>query len=90
VPAAIANGAEAARERIISQLGVFGSYVRGTQREDSDPDVSVDFRAPVGLMEFVGLKQEIGDAIGLAVDLVMKETLKRRIGQGILSEAVML
>jgi hypothetical protein len=52
--------------------------------DDSDLDMLVDFRAPVGL------KQGIGDAIGLAVDLVMKETLKRRIGQRILSEAVML
>jgi predicted nucleotidyltransferase len=37
-----------------------------------------------------GLKQDIGEAIGLEIDLVMKESLKRRIGQQILSEVVMV
>ena len=81
---------ELRRRYPIGRMGVFGSYVRGTQRDDSDLDLLVEFRNPVGLMELVGLKQDIGDAMGLEVDLVMKETLKRKIGQRILSEVVML
>jgi uncharacterized protein len=71
-------------------MGVFGSYVRGQQRADSDLDILVELDGGIGLMEFVGLKQELGDAIGLEVDLVSRDALKPHIGQRILSEVVML
>ena len=41
-------------------------------------------------MALVGLKQDLSDATGLVVDVVTSDTLKRRIGRRILSEAVML
>ncbi|HLY05084.1 MAG TPA: nucleotidyltransferase family protein [Rhizomicrobium sp.] len=78
---------ELRRRYPIREMGVIGSYVRGTQHAGSDVDVLVDFDAPIGLMEFVGLRNDIGDAIGLHVDLVMKES---RTGRRVLSEVVML
>src|SRR5881392_2080384 len=74
----------------IRQMGVFGSYVHGSQRQDSDLDVLVDLDDAVGLLDLVGLKQDLSDALGIEVDLVTKDGLKRRIGQRILSEVVML
>jgi predicted nucleotidyltransferase len=74
----------------IRQMGVFGSYVHGNQRSDSDLDILVELGDGIGLLELVGLKQEIGDAIGLEIDLVTKDALKPRIGQRILSEVVMV
>lgn len=74
----------------IRQMGVFGSYVHGNQREDSDLDVLVELGDGIGLIELIGLKQELSDAIGLNVDLVTKDALKPRIGRRILSEVVML
>ena len=74
----------------IRQMGVFGSYVHGNQREDSDLDVLVELGGGIGLIELIGLKQELSDAIGLNVDLVTKDALKPRIGRRILSEVVML
>jgi len=74
----------------IRAMGVFGSYARGRQRADSDLDILVELDDGIGLMEFVGLKQELGDAIGLEVDLVSHNALKPRIGQRLLSEVVML
>jgi predicted nucleotidyltransferase len=74
----------------IRQMGVFGSYVHGNQREDSDLDVLVDLGGGIGLIELIDLKQELSDAIGLNVDLVTKDALKPRIGRRILSEVVML
>jgi predicted nucleotidyltransferase len=71
-------------------IGVFGSYVRGTQREDSDLDVLVDLGDGIGLMGFVGLQQDLSDALGLKVDLVDRGALKPAIGKRILSEAVMI
>lgn len=71
-------------------MGIFGSYVRGEQTENSDLDVLVDLRAGLGLMELVGLQQDLSDALGVNVDLVMKDALKPRLGQRILAEVVML
>ena len=74
----------------IRELGIFGSYARGEQIEGSDVDIVVDLGDGVGLFELAGLQQDLSDALGVKVDLVMKEALKRSIGRQILSEAVML
>jgi len=74
----------------IREMGVFGSYVRGEQTEGSDLDILVGLGESIGLMELAGLQQDLSDALGVRVDLIMKESLKRRIGRRILSEAVML
>lgn len=39
----------------IKELGVFGSYVRGEQREDSDLDVLVDLGEGMTLVDLVRL-----------------------------------
>lgn len=74
----------------IKEMGVFGSYARDEQTADSDLDVLVDFDAPIGLFDFVGLQQELADHLGLTVDLVMKDAPAARVRDRILAEVVML
>jgi len=81
---------ELRRRYPIREIGVFGSYVRGEQTEGSDLDIVVALGEGIGLIELAGLQRDLSDALGVRVDLVMKEALKRGIGQRILSEAVML
>lgn len=69
----------------LSYLGVFGSWVRREQGRDSDLDLLVDFDRPVGF-ELVALKDELERRLGLPVDLVMRRSLRRRIGRRILDE----
>ena len=64
---------------------MFGSWARQEQGKDSDLDLLVDFDRPVGL-EIVALKDEIEHRLGLPVDLVMRGSLRRRIGRHILDE----
>jgi predicted nucleotidyltransferase len=78
------------RRRPIRELGVFGSYVRGQQTEDSDLDVLVDLQDAVGLLELAGLQHDLSEALGLKVDLVMRDAVKRGLVRRIMSEAVML
>jgi predicted nucleotidyltransferase len=74
----------------IRRMGVFGSYVRGEQREDSDLDVLVEIGEGMTLPDYVGLQMELSDALGIRVDLADKAGLRRRIGQRILAEVRML
>jgi uncharacterized protein len=76
------------QEYNISYLGIFGSYIRGEQKEDSDLDILVDFSKEPDLLEFIGLKQELSETLGVEVDLVMKSALRPRIGKRILEEVV--
>jgi uncharacterized protein len=74
----------------IRALGVFGSYVRGEQREDSDLDVLVELGEGMTLPAYVGLQMELSDALGVRVDLADKAALRQRIGQRVLAEVRML
>jgi hypothetical protein len=79
------------RERFkVKSIGVFGSYVRGEQKEGSDLDVLVEFEddAKLSLLDVAGLEIELSDLLGVNVDLVEKRDLKPYIGERILSEVI--
>ena len=72
----------------VKTIGVFGSYVRGEQKEKSDVDVLVEFEEPVGLFEFMDLEEYLTGLLGVKVDLVSKKALKPHIGKHILEEVI--
>lgn len=74
----------------VSELGVFGSYVRQEQTETSDVDVLVEFSEIPSLLKFVNLENYLSDSLGVRVDLVHKAGLKPRIRERILREVVYL
>lgn len=76
----------------IKQLGIFGSYVRGEAQPESDLDLLIEFESGyhVGLLTFCHLENYLSELLGIKVDLVMKESLKPKIGQQILSEVMYL
>ncbi len=74
----------------VTEIGIFGSYVRGTQQPQSDVDILIDFDEYPSLLEFVGLEDELSERLGINVDLVMKSGLKPRLGRRILQEVVYL
>ena len=72
----------------VETLEVFGSYVRSEQDEDSDLDILVTFKEVPSLLTFISIENYLSDRLGIKVDLVMKDSLKPRIGQQILREAI--
>jgi len=74
----------------VESLGVFGSYVRYEHRPDSDLDLLVTFRTPPSLLKFIELENYLSDVLGMRIDLVMKDALKPRIAEHILSEVVLV
>jgi predicted nucleotidyltransferase len=49
----------------VKTIGVFGSYVRGDQKRQSDVDLLVEFEEPVGLFEFMDLEIYLTDLLGV-------------------------
>ncbi len=76
------------QEYKVREIGIFGSFVRGEQRKRSDLDILVDFCAPISLLRFIKLENRLSELLGIKVDLVMKDSLKPRIGSHILKEVV--
>jgi uncharacterized protein len=70
----------------ISEIGVFGSYSRGDQKESSDIDILVSFQKPIGFIKFMRLEFYLSELLGKKVDLVTKGALKPHIGSVILKE----
>ena len=67
---------------------VFGSVIRGEEREDSDINLLVDFLPGTTLLDQVGLSLALSDALKRKVDIVSKRSLNKHLCQGILQEAV--
>ena len=76
------------RDYAVCSLGLFGSYVRGEQRQGSDLDILVEFSRIPGFLRFLDLERELSHLLGVPVDLVEKEALKPAIGKRILEEVV--
>ncbi|MCU0286584.1 MAG: nucleotidyltransferase family protein [Acidobacteria bacterium] len=74
----------------VKDIGIFGSYVRGEQKENSDLDILVEFTERVGFFKFLELEEYLEELLQVNVDLVTKKALKPRIGKYILNELVMI
>lgn len=69
-------------------VGVFGSYVRGEQKETSDVDVLVRFFEGASLFDLVGLGDFLEERLGVKVDVVPIDTIRKEIKEAVLKEAV--
>lgn len=71
----------------VRTLEVFGSYVRGEAKTDSDLDILVTYDEVPSLFKFVALENYLSDMLEVKVDLVMKDGLKPSMREFILEEA---
>ncbi|GIW60636.1 MAG: nucleotidyltransferase [Patescibacteria group bacterium] len=69
---------------------VFGSIARGTEDEQSDIDLIVEFEPGRSLLDHAGLWLELQELLGCKVDVVSERGIKARIRERVLREAVPL
>ncbi|AKD56517.1 nucleotidyltransferase family protein [Spirosoma radiotolerans] len=62
----------------LASLALFGSYAEGTEIEDSDVDILVEFKQPVGF-EFIDLSIELENLLQKPVDLVTRQAIKPKL-----------
>ena len=71
----------------VRRLGLFGSCARGECDETSDLDFVVEFDKKT-FDHYMGLKVFLEELFGCQVDLVLADTIKKRLRTTILREAV--
>jgi len=81
----------ALRARGVAHAALFGSRARGDARPDSDTDImiEIDPEAPVGVYEYVRIKEYIANLFDGQVDVVDREGLKPYVRPAATSEASM-
>ncbi|AKB72580.1 hypothetical protein DU52_13185 [Methanosarcina mazei] len=70
-----------------TRVSVFGSYVRGEERPESDIDVLVEFAERKSLLTLVDIEMELSDCLGIKVDLLTEKSISPYLIDGIKKEA---
>ena len=72
----------------VLELALFGSTVRGEAGPDSDVDILVTFRRPLGSKRYFGTWHYLEDLLGRPVDFVTDRELRAELRPRVESEAV--
>ena len=72
----------------VKSLALFGSVARDEAGPESDIDLLVEFSRPVGLFQFIDLKQYLEGLLGCPVDLGTPNSLKPRLKDHVIQEAI--
>ncbi len=75
----------------VKALYLFGSVVRGDEKQTSDVDLLVEFEtdAQIGLFEFSRLQRMLSKMLGCEVDLATPDALHKALKGQIMEEAVL-
>ncbi len=73
-----------------SNVRIFGSVARGEADEQSDIDLLVDMEPKRSLLDLAGLLVDLEELLGCKVDVVPEDSLRTRIRDRVLKEAVAL
>ena len=78
------------RHRGVLHVALFGSVARGEATPASDIDIMIEIEpdAPVGVYEYVGIKQYIADLFPRPVDVVDREALKPYVRPAATADAI--
>jgi len=74
----------------INRLGIFGSYVRGEQKSESDLDILIDYEEAPSLITLIEIENQLSELLGMKVDLVTHKGIKPQLRSYILEEVVYL
>lgn len=76
------------RKYKIKEIGIFGSFVRGEGKKESDVDILVEFEEVPGLIKFIEIEEYLSKLLGRKVDLVRKPAIRKELKDQILKEVV--
>ncbi|HDH98919.1 MAG TPA: hypothetical protein ENF70_07295 [Deltaproteobacteria bacterium] len=72
----------------LRKIGVFGSYVRGDAKKDSDIDIAVEMNEEHIFRNFFALEQYLRENLKTNVDLGIESSIKPYVKKHILEEII--
>lgn len=72
----------------VSEIGIFGSFVRGEEKQRSDIDILVDFYEIPDLFKFIELEEYLHRLLRKKVDLIDKQGIRPELKDRILKEVI--
>lgn len=60
-------------------IGIFGSFARSENQQDSDLDILVEFQNTANLLDIIGAEIELSEILNMKVDLVTKRAIPPRL-----------
>lgn len=74
----------------IKEIGIFGSFVRGEQKENSDVDVIVEFYETPSLLKFIEIENYLTEILSVKVDLVRRKAIRAELKDTIMQEVIFI
>jgi len=71
----------------IQSISLFGSFLRGDEKKDSDIDLLIKLKSGIGFFELFDIQQDLEKKLGRKVDLATPGGLSKYIKDEIISEA---
>ena len=71
-------------------IGVFGSFSRGEENEESDVDLLVRFLPGASLFDLVALADYLEEKLGMKVDIVSERVLREELRERVMRDLVKL
>jgi uncharacterized protein len=78
------------RENNVRTLGIFGSVANGKETKESDVDLLITLKEPLGLVEFIRLEDKFAEVLGRKVDLATEKSLHPLIHESVLKDLKVL
>jgi uncharacterized protein len=72
----------------VTRLGIFGSYARHEEHQDSDLDILIDYVKAPSLVRVIELRDLLSDRLSMKVDIVTVNGLRVDIKDEVLSDVI--
>ncbi|MGB7001692.1 MAG: nucleotidyltransferase family protein [Halobacteriota archaeon] len=74
----------------VTEIGIFGSWIRDENKETSDLDILVEFEEPVSLLGVVKLENYLSERLDIKVDLIPQKDVREELKERIFKEVIYL
>lgn len=74
----------------VTEIGIFGSWIREENKETSDLDILVEFEEPVSLLGVVKLENYLSERLDIKVDLIPQKDVREELKERIFKEVIYL
>ena len=74
----------------VKEVSLFGSFVRGEDKPDSDIDLLIDFDNDADLFDLIGVADFLENKLYRKVDVISKKGLRKELRDMVFREAIQI